>query len=71
MTAKTPQEAHARLLATLPATTHVRHVELPYDPLTGRIVANPDSPTRRKRPIRDSRAVKAGGRVNTWIEKNV
>ena len=60
MTAKSAQEAHARLMATLPATTHVRHVELPYDPLTGRRNGASDSPSA----IRNRAIAKTRKRVN-------
>ena len=67
MTAKTSQEAHARLMATLPVTTHLRTPKPEnVNPYTGKPVQ--PGHENQARALRDSRA-KAGGRVNTLIAR--
>ena len=73
-------EAHLRLLTTLPVRTHTRGEEKPVNPYTGKPIerARQANPLNRGRTVsvnggpayQESRATKAGGRVNVWAPIN-
>ena len=73
-------EAHLRLLSSLPVTTHRRAEEKPVNPYTGKPIerAKQAQAFTRGRTVsvnggpayQESRATKAGGRVNTWCPIN-
>lgn len=73
-------EAHLRLLQTLPVRTHTRAAEKPTNPYTGKPIEREKqaNPLNRGRAVsvnggpayQESRATKAGGRVNTWCPIN-